>query len=752
MSHSTNKVNPFYIQDDEEAWDDDYGDDEYGFEDYDDEQVMLINGNGGIKNRKYNDASAVSHVNHSDRRHHHQSAFGQQQHHNNFSRSYQDGRYDMHDRHRQHRPQLWKYGVILFAVIAVVVFGSSMSSESNGKTDNNVSLSSLMDEIPNDEYRIVVLGERHSGTVWMIERLRECFPHVEVSTNLQRMGFFFQDDEATARSKDEALDNNHNYDKDTIVVHVTLNVYDWLEQMRLSPEYAPDHVGTHKELGHVVPLGWEEFLSKPWTTERPPTDLTLANETGPVCQMAFHYNEVVSCAKTAGGIGDPMYELQPGGESGHPFESIIDLRAAKLKNHHSVQESWPSVKKMIQVSYETTAQDFKTKLLSEILEFTGWNGGSYDDNGATLPCSGNLLPPSLDSSNEMTLEFVEYVTKNADWYIEEGVASYVPWTQSEIAAKGIRPAPAESDEGSPDKDDETKKDADGDGDDEAEEEREIPADESPTPPSSESNEEKPESNTNDNDAESSSSSSENEEDDVKTETNDTSDSVSSTETKTIETTEEEVSPPPPPKEKESSNEEKSESPTATEEEVTEHSDESISSDKKPEPKDEPKTDSSASTSDETEEKELSSAKSPDKNEETDATADAPSANAKEASDASVASESDTVQEDTASKEQEATPNDNAESNEEVVAAEKNEENESDQEKPPSVEVSDNEDESKGDKGIPDQEEQTETDTDNKSADEKQSGTKVETSAAEPEEASAAASDAQSESDEKDGER
>ena len=121
-----------------------------------------------------------------------------------------------------------------------------------------------------------------------------------------------------------------------------------------------------------------------------------------------------------------MYELY---ENGQPFGSIIDLRTAKLKNHHGVLQSWPSVQKMIQVSYESTAKDFKTRLLHEILEFTGWS--------ADLPCSGNAMPPSLERSKDMTIEFVEFVSGRADWETEQKVASYTQWTGEDIRSKKI---------------------------------------------------------------------------------------------------------------------------------------------------------------------------------------------------------------------------------------------------------------------------------------------------------------------------
>mmetsp|Transcript_5057 Transcript_5057/g.12920 ORF Transcript_5057/g.12920 Transcript_5057/m.12920 type:complete len:566 (+) Transcript_5057:91-1788(+) len=430
MSHDSAKVNPFYIQDDEEdLWDDD--------DDYDDEQVMLISGSGSNNNRGYNAPGNFLKNGLSGTRLR-AAPFGRQ----DGSQSYQDGRHGFDERNRRHRAPLWKYGIVFLTVVMVVLFREDHQASTTG---GDVSLIEKKIAEDNDEYRIVVLGERHSGTNWMRKRLRECFPHINVSTNLQRPGNFFQDDEETARSKyeqnlgsgdDKTSPKMDDY-RDIIVVHMTLNAYDWLEQMRLSPEYAPDHTGTHKELGHVVPLGWEEFISKPWTMERPPTDLPLANETGPVCKMGFQYHEVVSCSGSENGIGAPMYELQRE-KKGLPFKSIIDLRTAKLKNHNGVQESWPSVKKMVQVKYETLAQDFK-ELLEQIQELTERDDAKDGENGiSNLPCNVNVLPPSYDSSNEMTLEFVDYVTKFVDWEIEQSIASYVSWTESDIAAKSIR--------------------------------------------------------------------------------------------------------------------------------------------------------------------------------------------------------------------------------------------------------------------------------------------------------------------------
>lgn len=305
-----------------------------------------------------------------------------------------------------HKPQLWKFGVLATVLVMALVIWNDTDM---GDDDEYVS---MIDEIPNDDYRLIILGERHSGTAWLQARLHECFPRASVLLSLQRPGFLFQEE-----PKDDHQSNS-------IVIHLTLNVYDWLEQMRMSPEYAPNHVGVHKE-GHVIPLPWDEFLDKPWTMDRPERDAPLHNITNPPCQLGFQYDQVVSCAeKPPGGPDNPIYELNP--ENGNPFESILHLRAAKLRNHQSVQE-WKSVQNFWTLSYENVGKEFKSRLLAGIQEFAGWSP----------TCSGDVLPPLRERRGDMSIQYVEYVTKHVDWKAEE-LVSYEPWSLSDTKERGIQ--------------------------------------------------------------------------------------------------------------------------------------------------------------------------------------------------------------------------------------------------------------------------------------------------------------------------
>jgi hypothetical protein len=330
--------------------------------------------------------------------------------------------------------QYWKYVLLIGVIFGAIFF---MNNGVNHQSDADYI--SLIDEIPNDEYTVVIVGERHSGTSWIQARVQECFPHSTVKTALARPGYFFQYDENDSSDDDDNNDATKSTPKkqpkkskrryqnqDTIVIHVTLNIYDWLEQMRLSPEYSPNHAGRHDE-GHMVPLLWKDFLSKPWTldTGRPERDLPFSNSTGNVCQLGFTYNQVISCVENplAGPFDNPIYELK---EDGTPYGSIIDLRAAKIQNHQSIQRE-TFVKKFITIPYERAAKEFKIKIVEEIQNFAKW----------TPSCSGDVIPPLLDKSNGMSLQYVSYVTEKTDWSVEYNVG-YTPMTKEEVESKGIQ--------------------------------------------------------------------------------------------------------------------------------------------------------------------------------------------------------------------------------------------------------------------------------------------------------------------------
>ena len=208
-ANNSNKVNPFYISSGAENEWDEWSDDEIDFE----EQKGLTTGT----------TTATT----------------------NGHRSYATSGSAI-------RPDTSKY----IAIGALVLFLLALFLGGNNGSNKEV-YKSLIDEAPDDDItHLVILGERHSGVPWMKTQLKHCYPHVHVTTSLQRIGYFFQDDERSQRHP-------------SLVVHLVLNVYDWLEQMRQNPEYAPNHHAPSPE-DRIVPLEWNDFLTKPWTMDARP--------------------------------------------------------------------------------------------------------------------------------------------------------------------------------------------------------------------------------------------------------------------------------------------------------------------------------------------------------------------------------------------------------------------------------------------------------------------------------------------------
>ncbi len=227
-------------------------------------------------------------------------------------------------------------------VMLVLLLGKRNNNEETTSTSS--STSSLQQKSRQDIQHLAIIGERHSGLPWMESTLQECFPDATISTNLQRPGYFFQYEPISQHP--------------TIVIHMTLNVYDWLEQMRLHPEYMPRHIQDRdSSTGRITLLLWREFLTTPWILdERPFRDLPFQDRAGKICQMEFEYHQVMSCMEddTVVVVDNPIYELK---QDGTAIASILELRAAKIRNHQSVSQ-WTTFPKLITVRYETLENKF----------------------------------------------------------------------------------------------------------------------------------------------------------------------------------------------------------------------------------------------------------------------------------------------------------------------------------------------------------------------------------------------------------
>ena len=221
----------------------------------------------------------------------------------------------------------------------------------------------------NFTYTIIhVIGERNSGTKWLVKEMQQCFPRhlfrVKARRDFVRSKHFFQPILSTR-------DFSH-----SIVVSLFRNPVEWVAAMREAPYHSPNHLkgfsinntrGGGGGESNVIPMEWDTFVQKTWATKRTQFDLQLIRQNrihettimngSDVCYQGFALDEVVPCrfnATTDNNINnnnnnasslllyhqipperlrgyEPVYELRRD-HTGRPFANILQLRRDKIVN------------------------------------------------------------------------------------------------------------------------------------------------------------------------------------------------------------------------------------------------------------------------------------------------------------------------------------------------------------------------------------------------------------------------------------
>lgn len=313
----------------------------------------------------------------------------------------------------------YKWSFALLIVLTVIVRFSQLFF-----TDSVITNTSLRDKISafhdvSQEYdggnyvstipieELSIIGERNSGTRWMSSHLNDCFNGtILVRHYLARYKHWFQHDVPNGRER-----------RKTLVVEMFRDPYYWVEAMRKVPHHAPLH----------YKLGWEDFVTTPWTMPRAPLDLELRyNQSDPTtisCQEYFHYNQINSCLTRPFPTGyfrkkpsmsghQPQYELRIDG-SGRPYGSILDMRSDKIKNHLSVAE-WDWVQKLIHVRYEDLLNNGTYPLIRYIEQLTG------------VKSNCDPYPPQDRPTRPLEDSYIAWMTKFVDWETE-ALIGYKPW-------------------------------------------------------------------------------------------------------------------------------------------------------------------------------------------------------------------------------------------------------------------------------------------------------------------------------------
>eukprot|EP00569_Conticribra_weissflogii_P005876 CAMPEP_0171341856 /NCGR_PEP_ID=MMETSP0878-20121228/12267_1 /TAXON_ID=67004 /ORGANISM="Thalassiosira weissflogii, Strain CCMP1336" /LENGTH=312 /DNA_ID=CAMNT_0011844311 /DNA_START=177 /DNA_END=1115 /DNA_ORIENTATION=- len=240
--------------------------------------------------------------------------------------------------------------------------------------------------------KIILLGERHSGTNWITDHLEECFAKdIEVTTQYKRFKHWFQEEDLENVPKNSA-----------VVVYMSRDPYDWVEAMRERPHHAHDHMN----------LDWRSFVTKPWIGYRGPHDaLTMKNNTrsSAACLDRYSFVEIMPCSpedsKQIHGYGGYKYELNHDG-SEKPYSSIVDMRKEKIINHLSVA-NFEGTKAFLPNQYEDLYRDGTGVLLEKLKELTGLE-----------PRCEGIEGKGVVKHKEVQRDYVKWMNRFVDWGVE----------------------------------------------------------------------------------------------------------------------------------------------------------------------------------------------------------------------------------------------------------------------------------------------------------------------------------------------
>ena len=250
---------------------------------------------------------------------------------------------------------------------------------------------SISEKLKDEPFTIHIIGERHSGTKFVMRELQQCFlqpsasPFVrKVHRDFLRIKHFFQP---------ISFDDYRRH----LVVVIVRDPIEWVAAMIAKPYHSPGHIagfdGTNNNTAregkaHVIPLPWQDFVSRPWTTHRSRKDEDLWKENQddlsdfrkrPICQMAFAFDEVVPCQMDRKSYEIPLdlmrgmmplYEMRRD-RSGEPYEHILQLRSDKLVNFVLQLPMLFSLGGFVVVRYEDLLEKGSRFLMEQVARIVG---------------------------------------------------------------------------------------------------------------------------------------------------------------------------------------------------------------------------------------------------------------------------------------------------------------------------------------------------------------------------------------------
>jgi hypothetical protein len=290
---------------------------------------------------------------------------------------------------------------------------------------------------------IVVFGERSSGAPWLRKQLRGFYPSLNISSELTRSTYWFQD------PPDSSVDSS--IPSRRIFIAIFRNVYDWTDQMRRYPRFMPGHISADG----VSTLQWEDFVNREWSIHpRPSVDQDFLsgkqNQVNATCQFDFRFDQVISCmpVDSSNDRYNPVYELPSLADSQRsyehifvvsnttsqsqqqrPFKNVLALRAAKIKHILDTLPFWWKPSAVIVVKYEQSIGRIMTVIQNRTLvdPSNKWSSSlleRYFDNSFIPQQSAPTSPVDAESGDEYNVdvtsdpEYVDWITKHVDWETE----------------------------------------------------------------------------------------------------------------------------------------------------------------------------------------------------------------------------------------------------------------------------------------------------------------------------------------------
>ena len=305
--------------------------------------------------------------------------------------------------------------------------------------------------------RIVLIGERHSGTSYTTEMLRKCFPTLEVDDFFLRYKHWFQptpefivnvtkqeilNPEGVVKAVNDgrvierwpkiaALDDPKSAFENTILITMFRNPYDWMEAMRGGPHHWPSHFRSisprNPESKHALVefFPWKRFVA---------ANMTLAHDdvtVGPkLCQYGYLLGTVSPCRMSREtyppeirkdyqtdlsqmpdvlpySASHPIYELHA---DGTPFNHPLELRAAKIRDFLDIPNHW-NLGGFMTLQHEDINMKGSESLLEQVSKIAGVKPSCEPD------------PPKRQESKQLDSDWMDWISEHADWK-SEGLVGY----------------------------------------------------------------------------------------------------------------------------------------------------------------------------------------------------------------------------------------------------------------------------------------------------------------------------------------